>query len=45
MNAYNGLLNDIDYWKMYIRKETVAVIYDVWEDAEDDMEEFLDDWR
>lgn len=37
--------NDIDYWRQYIRSEVFNVITDVWEDAREDISEFLEDWN
>lgn len=45
MDLYNGVNNDIDYWKQYVKSETVNVISDVWSDAQDDLQQFLDDWN
>lgn len=36
--------DDIDYWKQYIKTEVINAITDVWEDAEQDISGFLDDW-
>ncbi|XP_026671389.1 uncharacterized protein LOC108627461 isoform X2 [Ceratina calcarata] len=45
MDMYNNINNDADYWKQYIKDETVNVISDVWDNAREDEElkEFLDD--
>lgn len=45
MNLYNGINNDVDYWKQYVKSETVNVISDVWNDAQEDLQQFLDDWN
>ena len=45
MDAYDGINNDIYYWKQYIKIETVNVISDVWDDAQLDLREFIDDWN
>lgn len=37
--------NDIDYWKHYIKSEVRSAIMDVWEDAQEDISGFLDDWK
>ncbi|EGI63145.1 Apolipophorin [Acromyrmex echinatior] len=37
--------NDIDYWKHYIKSEVKSAIMDVWEDAQEDISGFLDDWN
>ncbi|XP_031778090.1 uncharacterized protein LOC100118388 isoform X3 [Nasonia vitripennis] len=42
-SSYEELSKDIDYWRNYIRHETLYVISDVWSDAKDDLEEFLED--
>lgn len=36
--------NDVDYWKQYIKSEVINSITDVWEDAQQDISGFLDDW-
>ncbi|XP_032670099.1 uncharacterized protein LOC116843644 isoform X1 [Odontomachus brunneus] len=41
----NGINNDIDYWKQYIKSEVFSVIADVWDDAQQDISGFLDDWN
>ena len=45
MDTYNGINNDIYYWKQYIKIETVNVISDVWDDAQSDIQGFIDDWK
>lgn len=40
-----GMDNDIDYWKHYIKNEVRNVVMDMWEDAEEDISGFLDDWK
>ncbi|XP_043519972.1 uncharacterized protein LOC122533896 [Frieseomelitta varia] len=45
MDTYNGINNDIYYWKQYIKIETVNVISDVWDDAQSDIQGFVDDWN
>ena len=42
---YDDMGKDMDYWKQYIKSESVAAITDIWEDARDDIHEFLDDWE
>nr|QGV11544.1 Vg4 [Tetrastichus brontispae] len=42
-NAYEDFNKDIDYWKHYIRSETISVMSDIWTDAQDEIEEFLND--
>ncbi|XP_025074116.1 uncharacterized protein LOC105427375 [Pogonomyrmex barbatus] len=37
--------NDIDYWKHYIKSEVGIVISDVWENAQEDVAGFLEDWN
>lgn len=37
--------NDINYWKQYIKNEVKDTIMDVWEDAQEDISGFLDDWK
>lgn len=44
-NTYDGICNDVDYWKHYIRTETIAVMSDIWDDAREDISEFLEDWQ
>ncbi|XP_046746375.1 uncharacterized protein LOC124411334 [Diprion similis] len=43
--AYESIGNDADYWKQYIRSESVSAIHDIWEDAHEDVSEFLEDWN
>ncbi|XP_076641857.1 apolipoprotein lipid transfer particle [Halictus rubicundus] len=45
MDLYNGINADVDYWKQYVKSETVNVITDVWYDAQEDLQQFLDDWN
>ncbi|XP_031834655.2 apolipoprotein lipid transfer particle isoform X2 [Nomia melanderi] len=45
MDLYNSINNDVDYWKQYVKSETVNVISDVWDDAQEDLQQFLDDWN
>ncbi|XP_076620317.1 apolipoprotein lipid transfer particle [Colletes latitarsis] len=45
LDLYNGVNNDVDYWKQYIKSETVNVISEVWDDAQDDLRDFIDDWN
>lgn len=45
LDMYNGVNNDVDYWKQYIKSESASVISDVWENAQEDIQEFLDDWN
>lgn len=42
---YGSIDNDIDYWKHYIKSEVKSTIMDVWEDAQQDISEFLEDWK
>ncbi|XP_066586148.1 uncharacterized protein Apoltp [Prorops nasuta] len=42
---YEGTNRDIDYWKQYIKSETVSIISDVWEDSQDELYQFVDDWN
>lgn len=44
-DAYDEMGNDVDYWKQYIKSETVAAITDVWDDAHEDIQPFLEDWE
>ncbi|KZC12617.1 Vitellogenin, partial [Dufourea novaeangliae] len=44
-DMYNSVNNDADYWKQYVKSETVSVISDVWDDAQEDLQVFLDDWN
>ncbi|XP_024879673.1 uncharacterized protein LOC112459670 [Temnothorax curvispinosus] len=37
--------NDIDYWKQYIKSEVRATIMDVWEDAQEEVSGFVEDWN
>lgn len=37
--------DDVEYWKHYIKNEAKSVIMDVWEDAQEDISGFLDDWN
>jgi len=37
--------NDLVYWKHYIKSEVANSIADVWEDAQQDISGFLDDWK
>ncbi|XP_014467442.1 PREDICTED: uncharacterized protein LOC106740686 [Dinoponera quadriceps] len=41
----DGLNDDIDYWKQYIKNEVISGITDVWDDAQQDISGFLDDWN
>lgn len=45
IDAYDGINNDIDYWKQYVKSETVNIVSDVWDDAQEDLQEFLQDWK
>lgn len=45
MGLYNGINNDVNYWKQFVKSETVNVISDVWNDAQEDLQQFLDDWN
>lgn len=45
VDLYNGINSDVDYWKQYAKSETVNVITDVWNDAQEDLQQFLDDWN
>ncbi|XP_053973970.1 uncharacterized protein LOC128873939 [Hylaeus volcanicus] len=45
VDMYNEMNNDADYWKQYIKSETVSVISDVWDDAQEDLQEFINDWN
>ncbi|XP_076235875.1 apolipoprotein lipid transfer particle [Calliopsis andreniformis] len=45
MNLYNSINEDADYWKQYIKSESISVISDVWKDAQEDIQEFIDDWN
>lgn len=45
VDTYTGINNDADYWKQYVKSETVSVISDVWDDAQEDLREFIDDWN
>ncbi|EFN78662.1 Apolipophorins [Harpegnathos saltator] len=42
---FDDLNNDVDYWKQYIKSEVMSVITDVWDDAQQDISKFLDDWN
>ncbi|XP_058800590.1 uncharacterized protein LOC131669586 [Phymastichus coffea] len=42
-NSYEEFVRDVDYWKHYIRSETASVISDIWADAQNELEEFLND--
>ncbi|XP_014226324.1 uncharacterized protein LOC106652091 isoform X2 [Trichogramma pretiosum] len=42
-NSYQELSKDLDYWRHYVRSETVSVISDIWTDAQDELEDFLED--
>lgn len=42
---YNDIGNDVDYWRHYVRTETVSAISDIWEDAREDLNQMLDDWN
>lgn len=42
---YESVDNDIDYWKQYIKSEVKSAIMDIWEDAQQDISSFLDDWK
>lgn len=41
----DGINNDINFWKHYIRSEVISVISGVWEDAQQDISGFLEDWK
>ncbi|KAG7207006.1 hypothetical protein KM043_000897 [Ampulex compressa] len=43
--AYEGMSNDVNYWKQYVKGEAANVISDVWDDAQEELAEFLDDWK
>ncbi|XP_015599666.1 uncharacterized protein LOC107269849 [Cephus cinctus] len=43
-NLYEGIGHDADYWKQYIKSETVSAISDIWDDAQEDVEAFVEDW-
>lgn len=45
IDAYDGINNDIYYWKQYIKSETASIVSDVWDDAQQDLQEFLQDWK
>ena len=36
---------DVDYWRHTVRSETVNVISQVWENAQDELDDFLYDWK
>lgn len=40
---YEQLLKDADYWKHYIRSETIAIVSDIWNDAKNEIQFFLND--
>ncbi|XP_012280436.1 uncharacterized protein LOC105699757 [Orussus abietinus] len=42
---YEETGKDADHWRQYVKSETLSAISGVWEDAEEDMREFLDDWN
>ncbi|XP_015173164.1 PREDICTED: uncharacterized protein LOC107064693 [Polistes dominula] len=42
---YENIYKDIDYWKQYIKSESISVVNQVWEDSQEELQEFLDDWN
>lgn len=42
---YEGINKDAEYWKQYIKSESVSIISNVWEDAQEELQEFVDDWK
>ncbi|KAF5274562.1 hypothetical protein FQA39_LY07174 [Lamprigera yunnana] len=43
LEIYKDILEKIDYWKQYIQSETTDAITDVWQDAQPDIKQFLND--
>lgn len=44
-NVYDEVNSDIEYWKQYVRSESMSMLSDVWTDAQDEFEEFMEDWK
>ncbi|KAI4503203.1 hypothetical protein M0802_001425 [Mischocyttarus mexicanus] len=43
--TYENICKDTEYWKQYIKSESISIITQVWEDSQDEIREFLDDWN
>ncbi|XP_066998183.2 uncharacterized protein Apoltp [Anabrus simplex] len=44
-DVWNGFFNGLYFWRDYIRSESYSAAESVWRDAENSMQEFLDDVR
>ncbi|KAK2581438.1 hypothetical protein KPH14_005113 [Odynerus spinipes] len=45
VEMYEGVNKDAEYWKHYIKSESVSIISAVWDDAQEELQEFIDDWN
>ncbi|XP_043484877.1 apolipophorins [Leptopilina heterotoma] len=43
-DIYERMNSDVDFWRHTVRTETINVMSQVWDNAKEDMDEFLDDW-
>ncbi|KAL2717243.1 hypothetical protein V1478_012943 [Vespula squamosa] len=42
---YESINKNAEYWKQYIKSESVSIISNVWEDAQEELQEFVNDWN
>ncbi|XP_011308401.1 uncharacterized protein Apoltp isoform X2 [Fopius arisanus] len=42
---YTEFGKDLDYWKYYIKSESVSAINEIWDDAKDDLRGYINDWE
>lgn len=44
-NLYDGLAKDVDYWKHYIKSESLNAATEIWDNAHEDLQYFLEDYK
>ncbi|KAI4492782.1 hypothetical protein M0804_002573 [Polistes exclamans] len=42
---YENICKDTENWKQYIKTESIIIIDQIWEDSQEELQEFLDDWN
>ncbi|XP_063971909.1 uncharacterized protein LOC135159796 [Diachasmimorpha longicaudata] len=44
-DLYTEFGKDVDYWKYYVKSESISAVNEIWDDAKDDLYEYINDWE
>ncbi|XP_015122764.1 uncharacterized protein LOC107045138 [Diachasma alloeum] len=44
-DLYAEFGRDVDYWKYYVKSESVSAVNEIWDDAKDDLRGYINDWE